>query len=67
MCRSNFGSQHGDFSLSIISLAAVRNPFPLHRRSAFTSWWARLCAIITGAWSRLTGRVTGDGRLRLPE
>lgn len=65
MCRSQFGKQHGDFCLDVISLAAVRNPFSsLH---GGRSWWLWLYSLVAGAWYRLTGQSRGDGALRLPE
>ncbi|ORY57403.1 complex I intermediate-associated protein 30-domain-containing protein [Leucosporidium creatinivorum] len=69
MCRSNFGAQHGDFSLDIVSLAAVREPFPSHQGSSAPSqtWFGWLLSLITNAWSSLCSKLRGDGALRLPE
>lgn len=69
MCRSNFGAQHGDYTLDIISLAAVREPFPSHQGSAAPeqSWIGWFFSLITNAWTSLCSKLSGDGVVRLPE
>lgn len=69
MCRSNFGSQHGDYELDIISLSAVREPLPTHPGSAPPTqpWWMRVWTLIAGVWSALCSKLSGEGALRLPE
>lgn len=70
MCRSNFGAQHGDYTLDIVSLAAVREPFPSHQGSpapTSQSWVVWFFSLITNAWSSLCSKLGGDGSVRLPE
>lgn len=68
MCRSNFGAQHGDYTLDIVSLVAVREPFPSHQGSSapVQSWIGWFFSLVANAWISLCNKLSGDGAVRLP-
>ncbi|GAA5947821.1 hypothetical protein JCM3765_001099 [Sporobolomyces pararoseus] len=69
MCRSNFGSQAGPFSLDIVSLSAIRHDSTLRNRGGiigfFQRIWTNLSNWLFGLRLWLAGSGRRDGSVRL--
>ena len=69
MARSNFGLQHGDFELSLVSLA-VHNKMETHRSllSLFLSWFSLSCWVAWfQSWTSGGAALKRRGQIRLPD
>lgn len=63
MCRSNFGSQAGPFSLDIVSLSAVRqDSIVLQRRGGIIGFFQRIWTNLSNLFFDLRSWLTGRRR-----
>ncbi len=71
MARSNFGQQHGDYELTLVSLAAHDTPHKHAHRTWLDALWSWLSLSCWLAWfQRLTAggaALKRPGQIRLPD